>query len=220
MNARTAGMTCLLAAGALVSIASNASAQVVAYHHRSTVLGDHLSGYAEVLHADGLNARNRAVAYQRFIRAEREREQLRQERLAAYHYEQEFAAAQIRAKAADNRARQQQQTDQLRESSERLLRDVKLRRNVWPAALRSDEFAGRMLQIESILRAFDAPYPSDIRALRIASEELRTELSEASHLDHQDRTEAIATVKRIEYLAYEGVDLPSSRRPNTQLAQR
>ena len=71
MSLRKATQVSLAALTLIAAAAPIVSAQVVAYRHRSTVLGDHLAGYAEVLHADGLNARNRALAYQTTIRTER-----------------------------------------------------------------------------------------------------------------------------------------------------
>ena len=187
---------------AVIALASSASAQILSYHHRSTVLGDHLGGYAEVLHADGANARNRALAYRTMVRAEREREVLRQEQLAAYHYEQEFHQQQIRQRAAENRRRQELESQQLEQSSQFLLEDVQLKRNVWPKALRQAEFAGYMLQVESILRDWSAGYASDRRALRMISEELRTAITGTPNVNFEDRVDAMQTLKKIEHLAH------------------
>lgn len=209
-----------LALTILAVAASSASAQIQAYHHRSTVYGDHLGGLAEVIHADGLAARNHAKAYQTLVRAEREREQLRQEQFAAYHYEQQLRQQQIQRKADENRARRALEAQRLEQSAQYLLQDVQNKSHVWPAALRQPEFAGHLLQVESILRDWDAGYPSDRRALRFIAEELREEIAQASHVDFLDRVAAMDTIKQIDVLARLR-DLPSGGNSNgQQLARR
>ncbi|MDC0936133.1 hypothetical protein OAS39_07585, partial [Pirellulales bacterium] len=59
-----------------------------------------------------------------------------------------------------NRRRQQAEAAQLEQASQVLLEDVQSRRHVWSKALRRPEFAGYMLQVESILRDWSAGYPS------------------------------------------------------------
>lgn len=191
----------------LSTFCSACSAQVMMYHHRSTVLGDHLAGYAEMLQADGLNALNHAQADSIWVRSQRELEQLRQERLAAYHYEKQWQEEQIRDKAAENRDRQQRAQQQLQRESSQLLQDVQHGRHIWPRVLQSPAISGYMLQIESILRNWDDGYPSDRRALRLAADELRLIVANADSFRFHDRVEAIRTLKRIATLA-ERRDMP------------
>ncbi|QDS99834.1 hypothetical protein [Adhaeretor mobilis] len=204
--------------------ASSATAQVVSYHHHSTVAGDYLGGYAEAVHAEGLNVRNRAYAYRVLVAAEREREALRQERDTAYRYESELDRKEIARRAEINRERRRLKAEQLNEDAQYLLEDVQNRRHIWPEALREPQYAGHRLQIESILRDWDTGYPGDRRSLEIVVTELRDQLDATTTADHLSHRDAVSTLRQLEVLAlrrdYVTAEQPAAGRVASRLPAR
>lgn len=207
----------------LLATTSIASGQVVAYRHRSTVLGDQLSGAAELVRASGLAARDRAAAYATWVQAETAREELRQKRWQAYYYEQEYRRDLLRAKAEENRRLTDEQAAAEQASAKELLRRYQLGALDWPAALQRPEFARSRQLIESILdqwsSAADASTSAHRRALLTEAGVLRMRLSDPdSAIPFADRVAAVRTLKTLHTLALQTDD--ASPTSSTQLAAR
>ena len=212
-----------LVVAALFATTSVASGQVIAYRHRSTVLGDQLSGAAELVRASGLAARDRAAAYATWVQAETAREDLRQKQWQAYYYEQEYRRDLLRAKAEENRRQTDEQAAAEEASAKELLRRYQLGALTWPAALQRPEFARSRQLIESILdqwnSAADASTSAHRRALVTEAGVLRVRLSDPdSEIPFADRVAAVRTLKTLHTLALQGDGgSPSS---SAQLAAR
>jgi len=221
---RTFALSATLAVAAATLAASTASAQVVSYRHHSTIAGDYLGGYAEAVHAEGLNIRNRAYAYRVLVAAEREREALRQERDTAYRYESELDRKEVARRAEINRERRRLKAEQLNEDAQYLLEDIQNRRHIWPEALREPQYAGHRLQIESIVRDWDTGYPGDRRSLEIVVTELRDHLDANTTANHLSHREAVDTLRQLEALSlrrdYRQVEEPAERRVANRLPAR
>ncbi|RIK86665.1 MAG: hypothetical protein DCC67_02690 [Planctomycetota bacterium] len=184
--------------------AAEATAQVVAYHHRSTVFGDHAAGAAELVRAYGAFLRDEAAAAQQWVSVAAARDQLYYQR-GEYHYRlKQLEQQYIQQKAARNRERQQLNAAAEEAAAERLLQSTQHGVPVWPAALQQPKFAGSMTLIESLLQnwsAEGAASPAYRRALATEAGVLRARVAADTTIDFNGRVEAVRTLKRLQLLA-------------------
>lgn len=192
----------LVAAAIVVAASANAAeVNVQAYHHRSTILGDHLSGYADAVDAEGRYLRNRSVAYKTFISALRDREKLVHEHKEYVRYEEELKQQDIEARAERNRRRVELADQELKVSAQLLLEDIQTRRHIWDDVLAAEKFAVQRFQIETLLRNWEDGYPSDRRRLELLVRDIRADLQANPPENKLEWREAVATLKRLRTLS-------------------
>lgn len=196
-------ITLSLAVAAIVaaSSANAADVNVEAYHHDSTILGNHLRGYAKALDAEGNYLRNRSIAYKTFISGLRDREKYIHEYRENVRYEKEIKQKDIEDRAERNRRRAELAEIELKESAQLLLQDIQTRRHIWDDVLATEKFAVQRFQIETLLRNWEDGYPSDRRRLELLVRDIRTDLQANPPEDVLEWREAVATLKRLRTLA-------------------
>jgi hypothetical protein len=187
-----------------------ASAQVVAYRHRSTVLGDHLAGASELVRAQGSFLVDEANAAETWVRTEAARDALLYQR-AEYH----FQSKQMYQDYLNNKAatrREQAAAEELSEHQEavRILQAAQRGGFSWPTALNRPEYAASRSLIDSILRTWTPEIPSgDVyrRALATETAVLRTRVASNTKIPHAARVAAVQTLDRIQHLTEtEGIE--------------
>lgn len=206
----------------IASLATEASAQAVAYRHRSTAYGDYLSGSADLVLAYGRAAEHHAEAFAITVRAANDLEDLRQKRLRAYYYEREYRDQLIREKAEERKV-EQHATEAERDSDAlALVRQYELGVFVWPNALQRPEYSSSTRLIESILGNWTPENGSDFRPYRTAllteAAVLRTRVSTAADLRFEDKATAVRTLASLQRLA--GLEDASTRDAAPKLAVR
>lgn len=196
-----------------------ASAQVVAYHHRSTVWGDHLAGASELVRAQGAYLRDEADAAEVWVRTEAAHDALLYQRA-----EYRFQVRQMYEKYLNDKATAHREHDAAQAAAEqgeavRLWQAAQRGGVTWPAALRRAEYANSLAMIDSILRGWSPSNPSGDayrRALATEAGVLRTRIAENSTISFQARVEAVRTLQRVQALA----DMPSLEAGAAALAMR
>ena len=181
-----------------------ASAQVVAYHHRSTAWGDHLAGASELVRAQGAYLRDEADAAETWVRATAAHDDLMYKR-AEYRFQlKRMYDEYLNDKANARRERAAAETAAQQTQALRLWQAAQRGGVMWPAALRRAEYANSVTLIESILRSWSPSNPTGDayrRALATEAGVLRTRIAENSNIDFLARVEAVQTLERVQALA-------------------
>jgi hypothetical protein len=185
---------------------SSAVAQVVAYHHRSTVYGDWTAGAAELVGAQGRAAVDYARAYEISVRADHNLEDLRQKRLQAHLYEREYRIQMQREKTAERRQRQASEEVSQAQTARELILGVQHGTLAWPVALQRPEYAHSMRMIESILANWSPASDTSFRAYRsaLATEAgvLRVKISSSDRgISFLEKVAAVRTLKTLQWMA-------------------
>lgn len=209
---RNAAITVALSALIVALAASAGSAQVVAYHHRSTVAGDFLAGYGEAVLAEGIADRNHAIAYRTYIQAERDRAALNYEIIQGRLYLEEQRNEAIREKIEARRASQVEKSLAEDAAAQQLLVDVQRGVHVWPEALQRSEFAQSTALIQRLLEDWTPDGTSADNAYRTAlltqSAVLKRQVASAQEIDFSSRRDAVETLSKVSRLAkMDAVDL-------------
>lgn len=213
----------LLAAFALAALFSTdhaASAQVVAYHHRSTVWGDHLAGASELVRAQGAYLRDEAAAAETWVNVAASYDALMYQRREIYFQERQMYLEYLKAKAAARRERDAAKAASDEVAAVELWQQARHGAVAWPAALARPEYAGSMTLIESILRNYSPDDAANSAAYRqsLATEAavLRTRVGANANLSFEARLEAVRTLRRLQVLA----STPELASTAAQLAMR
>jgi hypothetical protein len=197
----------LIAALTITSILATvhaASAQVVAYRHRSTVLGDHLAGASELVRAQGAFLVDEANAAETWVRTEAARDALLYQR-AEYHFQsKQMYQDYLNNKAATRREQAAAEEVAEHQKALRLWQAAQRGGISWPTALNRPEYASSRALIDSILRTWTPEIPSgDVyrRALATETAILRTRVASNTKISHPARVAAVQTLERIQRLA-------------------
>jgi len=189
---------------AVVGWQSCASAQVVAYDHRSTVLGDQLAGASELVRAQGAFLKDEALAAETWTRVTAAQDQIQYQR-TAYRHDVKRMETELRdRKAQANRERQQAEATADTAEALRLYQSVQRGAGLWPTALRQARYAGSMATINSLLRNWSPQDPSsDVYRAALATEigVLRNRVAADHQLDFASRVDAVKTLKQLQQLA-------------------
>ncbi len=193
------------ALAAILSFDHAASAQVVAYHHRSTVWGDHLAGASELVRAQGAFLIDEAEAAGKWIQNAASYDALQYQRREIHFQEKHMYLDYLKAKAAANRERQAAETATEEMAAAQLWRQAQSGGVIWPAALTRPEYMGSMSLIDSLLRNWS---PNDAasgevyrRALATEAGVLRTRVASNENITFASRVEAVRTLSRLQLLA-------------------
>ncbi len=199
-----------------------ASAQVVAYHHRSTVWGDHLAGASELVRAQGSFLRDEADAAETWVRTEAARDALLYQR-AEYRFQEKMMTMEYqREKAATFRERAAADESGEQLAAQRLLQSAQRGGVAWPAALTRPEYASSLALINSILRSWTPEIPSgDVyrRALATEAAVLRSRIADNAKISYTARVEAVQKLALVQRLADEA-GLEMSTTVTAQVAMR
>jgi hypothetical protein len=191
-----------LTLAALASLQS-ASAQVIAYDHRSTVLGDHLSGASELVRAQGSFLKDEAIAAETWTRVVAAQDQIQYQR-DTYRYDVKRMEDEYRnRKAQANRERQQAEETADTAEALRLYQSVQRGAGLWPEALAQSKYAGSMTTVTSLLRNWSPQDPSsDVYRSALATEigVLKNRVAADQQLDFASRVEAVRTLKQLQQL--------------------
>lgn len=196
-----------------------ASAQVVAYDHRSTVYGDHLAGASELVRAQGSFLRDQADAAEVWVRTEAARDALLYQR-AEYRYQEKRMFMEYQKDKADARRERQAIVENAEQAQAMRLWQAAHRGGIsWPSALQRSEYAGSLSLIESLLRSWTPENASgDVyrRALATESAVLRTRVASNKNIRYEARAEAVRTLDRVQRLA----EMPGLESSGARLAMR
>jgi hypothetical protein len=188
----------------VIAAASTASAQVVAYHHRSTVLGDHFAGASELVRANGQFLRDEADSAETWVRVAAATDDLYYQR-AERHFQVKQMELQYRQQRLLDKQQRQAADSAARETAAlKMLEQIQRGGVQWPAALNRQEYAASMSLIESILRNWSPGDPSsDVYRRSLATEAgvLRARISNNKTIDHDSRLAAVRTIKQVQLLA-------------------
>lgn len=190
-----------------------ASAQVIAYDHRSTVLGDQLAGASELVRAQGSFLKDEAAAAETWTRVTAAQDQIQYQR-STYRFDVKRMEAEVRdRKAQTNRERQQAELAADTAEALRLYQSVQRGAGLWPVALRQTKYAGSMATVNSLLRNWSPQEPSgDVYRAALATEigVLKNRVAADKQLDFASRVEAVKTLKQLQQLAtMPATELPS-----------
>lgn len=181
-----------------------ASAQVVAYRHRSTVLGDHLAGASELVRAQGSFLVDEATAAETWVRTEAARDALLYQRAEYRFQEKQMYQDYLKQKSTDRREQAAAEDLSEQEKAVRLWQAAQRGGISWPTALNRPEYASSRALIDSILRTWTPEIPSgDVyrRALATETAVLRTRVASNTKIPHASRVAAVQTLERIQRLA-------------------
>jgi hypothetical protein len=203
----------------LITTGHAASAQVVAYDHRSTVLGDHLAGASELVRANGSFLVDQANATETLVRAQAAHDELMYQR-AEYRFQLNQMYNQYLNDKATNR-RERNAADEAAEQAAALGLWQKAQRGfvAWPAALKRAEYSNSLSMIESILRAWSPTHPTGDayrRALATEAGVLRTKIESNQDINFLARVDAVRTLDRLQRLA----DMDTAQAAAQQIAMR
>jgi hypothetical protein len=207
---------------AMASLQS-ASAQAIAYDHRSTVLGDELAGASELVRAQGSFLKDEAIAAETWTRVVAAQDQIQYQR-DTYRYDVKRMEDEYRnRKAQANRERQQAEETADTAEALRLYQSVQRGAGLWPEALTQSKYAGSMTTVNSLLRNWSPQDPSsDVYRAALATEigVLKNRVAADQQLDFASRVEAVRTLKQLQQLAL----MPANELPQNwqerQLAMR
>lgn len=200
-------------AAAAVAWQSSASAQVVAYDHRSTVLGDHLAGASELVRAQGAFLKDEATAAETWTRVTAAQDQIQYQR-TTYRNDVTRMETEVRErKAQTNRERQQAEANADLAAALRLYQSVQRGAGMWPVALRDAKYASSLATISALMRNW-APQDSSSEVYRVALATeigvLRNRVTADRQLDFASRVDAVKTLKQLQQLAtMPATELPS-----------
>jgi alkylated DNA nucleotide flippase Atl1 len=208
--------TLISAAATLALIAvgfQQGSAQVIAYDHRSTVLGDQLAGASELVRAQGAFLKDEATAAETWTRVTAAQDQIQYQR-SAYRSDVKRMETELRErKAQSNRERQQAEATADTAEALRLYQSVQRGAGIWPVALRQTRYAGSLATVSSLLRNWSPQEPSsDVYRAALATEigVLKNRVAADQQLDFASRVEAVKTLKQLQQLAaMPAAELPS-----------
>jgi hypothetical protein len=211
-----------LAALALITLLATghaASAQVVAYDHRSTVWGDHLAGASELVRARGAFLQDEAQAAETWVRAQAAHDDLMYQR-AEYRFQLNQMYNQYLNDKATNR-RERNAADEAAENAAALGLWQKARRGfvAWPVALKRAEYGHSMATIESVLRSWSPEHPTGEayrRALATEAGVLRSRIESNKDISFLARVDAVRTLDRLQRLA----DMDTIQAAAQQIAMR
>lgn len=190
-----------------------ASAQVIAYDHRSTVLGDQLAGASELVRAQGSFLKDEAAAAETWTRVTAAQDQIQYQR-STYRFDVKRMETEVRdRKAQTNRERQRAELAADTAEALRLYQSVQRGAGLWPVALRQTKYAGSMATVNSLLRNWSPQEPSgDIYRAALATEigVLKNRVAADKQLEFASRVEAVKTLKQLQQLAtMPATELPS-----------
>ena len=198
--------TLISAAATLALIAvgfQQGSAQVIAYDHRSTVLGDQLAGASELVRAQGAFLKDEATAAETWTRVTAAQDQIQYQR-SAYRSDVKRMETELRErKAQSNRERQQAEATADTAEALRLYQSVQRGAGIWPVALRQTRYAGSLATVSSLLRNWSPQEPSsDVYRAALATEigVLKNRVAADQQLDFASRVEAVKTLKQPQQL--------------------
>jgi hypothetical protein len=199
-NFTVAAATLTLAA--LASLQS-ASAQVIAYDHRSTVLGDELAGASELVRAQGSFLKDEATAAETWTRVVAAQDQIQYQR-STYRFDVKRMEAEHRdRKAQSNRERQQAEATTETAEAMKLYESIQRGAGLWPAALTQTKYAGSLATVTSLLRNWSPQEPAgDVYRSALATEigVLKNRVAADRQLDFASRVEAVRTLKHLQQL--------------------
>ncbi len=194
----------LIATASVLAADHVASAQVVAYHHRSTVWGDHLAGASELVRAQGAFLKDEAEAASAWVNVAAAHDQLQYQR-AEHHYAKKMMRLEyVKQKAADRREQQAEESRVEQIAAIELWQSARHGFVAWPVALRRADYAQSVALVESILRTWTPDNPSGDayrRALATEAGVLRTRVAADAAIDFNARVAAVKTLDRVERLA-------------------
>jgi hypothetical protein len=189
-----------------------ASAQVVAYHHRSTVWGDHLAGASELVRAQGAFLKDEAEAASTWVNVAAAHDQLQYQR-AEHHYGKKMMRLEyIKQKASDRREQQAEESRIEQIAAVELWQSARRGFVAWPLALKRADYAQSVVLLESILRTWTPENPSAEayrRALATEAGVLRSRIATDTAIDFTSRVAAVKTLDRVQRLAE--MDVAESR---------
>jgi hypothetical protein len=200
-------------AAATVAWQSSASAQVIAYDHRSTVLGDQLAGASELVRAQGSFLKDEALAAETWTRVTAAQDQIQYQR-TAYRNDVTRMETELRErKAQSNRERQQAEANADIAAALRLYQSVQRGAGFWPVALRDGKYASSLATVSALLRNW-SPQDSSSEIYRVALATeigvLRNRVAADRQLDFASRVDAVKTLKQLQQLAtMPATELPS-----------
>lgn len=182
---------------------SSASAQVVAYDHRSTVLGDQLAGASELVRAQGTFLKDEATAAETWTRVTAAQDQIQYNR-SAYRFDVKRMETEVRdRKAQTNRDRQQAEAAADTAQAMKLYNSVQRGAGLWPTALTQTKYAGSLQTVTSLLRNWSPSEPSgEVYRSALATEigVLKNRVAADRQLDFASRVEAVRTLKQLQQL--------------------
>jgi hypothetical protein len=203
----------------LLTAGHAASAQVVAYRHRSTVWGDHLAGASELVRANGAFLVDQANATETLVRAQAAHDDLMYQR-AEYRFQLNQMYNQYLNDKATSR-RERNAADEAAERAAALSLWQKAQRGfvAWPEALKRAEFTNSLTMIESILRSWSPTHPTGEayrRALATEAGVLRAKIERNQDINFLARVDAVRTLDRLQRLA----DMDTAQAAAEQIAMR
>lgn len=203
----------------LLTAGHAASAQVVAYRHRSTVWGDHLAGASELVRAQGAYLQDEAQAAETWVRARAAHDDLMYQR-AEYRFQLNQMYNQYLNDKATNR-RERNAAEESAEQAAALGLWQKARRGfvVWPEALKRAEYSNSVAMIESVLRSWSPDHPTGEayrRALATEAGVLRSRIEHNQDISFLARVDAVRTLARLQRLA----DMDTVQAAAQQIAMR
>lgn len=202
---RTAALTlAAVAMFAAVGLQQQASAQTIAYDHRSTVLGDHLAGASELVRANGQFLKDEADAAETWTRVTAAQDQIQYQRSTYRHDVKRMETEFRQQKAEANRAKQQAEANAELTSALKLYESVQRGAGAWPTALTQAKYAGSLATVSSLLRNWSPAHPSsDVYRAALATElgVLKARINADRSLDFTSRVEAVRALKQLHQLA-------------------
>ena len=200
-------------AAAALAWQSSASAQVIAYDHRSTVLGDHLAGASELVRAQGAFLKDEATAAETWTRVTAAQDQILYQRTTYRNDVTRMETESRERKAQSNRERQQAEANAEIAAALRLYQSVQRGAGFWPVALRDGKYASSLATISALMRNW-SPQDSSSEVYRVALATeigvLRNRVTADRQLDFASRVEAVKTLKQLQQLTtMPATELPS-----------
>lgn len=200
-----------------------ASAQVVAYDHRSTVLGDHLAGASELVRAQGAFLKDEAEAAHTWVQVAASYDALQYQRREIHFQEKQMYLNYLKAKAEARRERDAADSVRDEVAAQRLWRQAQTGGVIWPAALNRTEYMGSMSLIDSLLRNWSPNDASSAdvyrRALATEAGVLRTRVASNTSISFNSRVEAVRTLRQLQILA-DGIEADVPAVGGQQLAMK
>jgi hypothetical protein len=182
--------------------ASTASAQVIAYHHRSTVAGDTFAGAAELVRANGAFLKDEAEAAETWTRVVAARDDIRYRR-AEYRYQTRQMDLDYRKRLLEQRQQKLENESAAREvAARRLLDRAQHGLPIWPAAFQRPEYAASTSMVESVLRSWSPENGDPVYRRALATEigVLRNRVAHNGAIPFAQRVDAVETIKQLQTL--------------------
>jgi hypothetical protein len=200
---RLAPLSAVAATLAAFASLQSASAQVIAYDHRSTVLGDHLSGASELVRAQGAFLKDEADAAETWTRVVAAQDQIQYQR-ANYRFDVKRMQDDYRTRKAEaNRERQQSAATSDAAAAMKLYQSIQRGAGLWPAALTQAKYSSSLSTVTSLMRNWSPDDPaSDVYRVAAATElgVLKNRVAADRELDFASRVDAVRTLKQLQQL--------------------